>query len=289
MPEPAAPPRVTVSVEAGVADVRLNRPDKLNALDPAMFEALVEASDRVAADQSVRAVVISGLGNGFCAGLDLATFQAGADQAADNGAANPTAGGIERRLEGRITNRFQQVAWAWAELPVPVIAAVHGVALGGGLQIALAADLRIVAPDARLSVLEIRWGLIPDMTGTHFLAQLMRPDVAKELTWTGRMVSGEEAVALGLATRVAADPRAEALALAKDLAGRNPHAIQAGKRLLDRSLGAEPADQFLEESRAMAGLIGSPNQVEAVTAFFEKRQPVFLDTHMTHQQGTLSS
>lgn len=269
--------RVTIDISDGVADVRLNRPDKLNALDRHMFDALVSAADTVASDPTVRAVVLSGEGRGFCAGLDLANFQAAASNGDGGTAGTSTPSRLEDRLEGRITNHFQQAAYGWAELPVPVIAAVHGVALGGGIQLALAADLRIVAPDARLSVLEIRWGLVPDMTGTHTLTRLVPLDVAKELTWTGRMVSGEEAVALGLATRVSTDPRKDALELATQLAASNPHAIRAGKRLLDQASRTDARDQFIAESRAMAGLIGSPNQVEAVTAYFEKRAPDFSD------------
>lgn len=265
--------RVTVVIEGGVADVRLNRPEKLNALDQAMFDALVETGDRLARDRSVRAVVLSGEGRGFCAGLDFLSFQAMA------GATERSAvtGGLGARSGERITNHGQQAAYTWTELSVPVIAAIHGPALGGGFQIALASDMRIVAPDARMSVLEIRWGLIPDMTGTHMLRRLVALDVAKELTWTGRMVSGEEAVQLGLATRVSSDPRKEALALAADLAAQNPYAIRAAKRLLNQSGLVSQEQQFLDESREMGALIGSPNQVEAVTAYFEKRAPVFED------------
>lgn len=273
MPDQPANERVTIAVKDGVADVRLNRPEKLNALDQAMFDGLVAAGDEIAADPSVRAVVLSGEGRAFCAGLDLGSFQAMA--APDRGS------GVTSRLgdrsSGRITNHGQQAAYTWAELPVPVIAAVHGVALGGGLQVALCADLRIVAPDAQMSVLEIRWGLIPDMTGTHTLRRLVGLDVAKELTWTGRMVTGEEAVSLGLATRVSDDPLADALALAQQIAASNPHAIRAGKRLLNQSGLVDVAQQFKDESREMGDLIGSPNQVEAVTAWFEKRPPVFDD------------
>jgi enoyl-CoA hydratase/carnithine racemase len=287
----AEEPRVTVEVKDAVADVRLNRPDKLNALDQAMFDALVAAVDKVRGDPSVRAVVLSGEGRGFCAGLDVASFGGGVGGAGAGGggvggggagvgggdrpAAPPSR--IEDRLDGHITNHFQQAAYGWAELPVPVIAAVHGVALGGGLQVALAADVRFVAPDARLSVLEIRWGLVPDMTGTHTLSRLVPPDVAKELTWTGRMVSGEEAVSLGLATRVSQNPHADAMSFAAQLAASNPHAIQAAKRLLDQAGQTGAAEQFLAESRAMADLMRSPNQLEAVTAYFEKRSAVYVD------------
>jgi enoyl-CoA hydratase/carnithine racemase len=193
-----------------------------------------------------------------------------------DGGSRPT-NRLAEREEGRITNHAQQAVFGWTELPVPVIAAVHGVALGGGLQIALGADLRIVAPDARLSVLEIRWGLIPDMTGTYMLRRLVPLDVAKELTWTGRMVSGEEAVALGLATRLSEDPRGTALALAAELAASDPGAIRAAKQLLNQSGLVSQEQQFRDEARLMGSLIGSPNQIEAVTAYFEKRPPVFAD------------
>jgi len=268
------PERVSVTVADGVADVRLNRPDKLNALDPAMFSALVEAGDGLAKDAGVRAVVLSGEGRGFSAGLDFTSFQSMA--AGDGGPAGPE-GGVNGRMAGRITNHFQQAAYTWTEMPVPVIAAIHGVALGGGMQIALAADLRILSPDSRLSVLEIRWGLIPDMTGTHMLRRLVGLDVAKELTWTGRMIEGPEALRLGLVTRLSDDPRGEALDLARELAGKSPEAVRAAKRLLNQSGLVSQGQQFIDESREMGALIGSPNQVEAVTAYFEKRAPKFAD------------
>jgi len=276
--------RVTIDVCEGVADVRLNRPDKMNALDGPMFSALAEAGDAVAADRSVRAVVLSGEGRGFCAGLDIAAFVGSGGQADDDGE-----GGGERaeggssfsalggRGEGRIANVAQQVAYTWTEMAVPVIAAVHGVALGGGIQIALGADIRIVAPDAKLSVLEIRWGLLPDMTGLQMLPRLVGLDVAKELAITGRIVSGTEAVALGLATRVSTEPRQDALALAADIAARNPAAVQASKALLNAA-GTRPlAESFLEETRLMGEVIGSPNQLEAVAAYLEQRPPKFGD------------
>lgn len=268
--------RVTIDITDGVADVRLNRPDKMNALDGAMFAAIAEAGDLLAADPSVRAVVLSGEGRGFCAGLDIGAFMGGGldTDGADGGPPVDLLGG---RTEGRIANLAQQVAHTWIELPVPVIAAVHGVALGGGIQIALGADLRIVAPDAKLSVLEIRWGLLPDMTGVQSLVRLVGLDVAKELAFTGRMVSGTEAHELGLATRVAEDPRAAALELAAEIAGKNPAAIRGMKSLFNAA-GTRPlAESYLEETRLMVDLIGSPNQVEAVTSFFEKRPPVFTD------------
>ena len=266
--------RVTIEIDDGVADVRLNRPDKVNALDGAMFAALVAAGDQLAADRSVRAVVLSGEGRGFCAGLDVAAFMGGPGAAGDGGSSFSVLGG---RDQGRIANVAQQVAYTWTELPVPVIAAVHGVALGGGIQIALGADIRIVAPDAKLSVLEIRWGLLPDMTGLQALPRLVGLDVAKELAFTGRMVSGTEAVELGLATRVADDPRAAAFELAAEIAGKNPEAVRGMKVLLNAA-GTRPlAESFKEETRLMTDIIGSANQLEAVAAYFEKRPASFTD------------
>lgn len=261
--------RVTL-LEDGVADVRLDRPEKLNALDPPMFAALVEQGRRLAAERSLRAVVLSGEGRAFCAGLDMASFVGMQERRAGEAA-------IFERREGGPANRAQAAAWVWKELPVPVIAAVHGVAFGGGLQVALGADIRIVAPDAQLSVMEIKWGLVPDMAGTQLLRHLVRLDVAKELTFTGRIVRGREAVALGLATRVADDPRAEALALAREIATKSPDAIRAAKRLLDASVVVSPGEGLALEESLQRGLIGTPNQLEAVAANLEKRAPRFRD------------
>jgi enoyl-CoA hydratase/carnithine racemase len=259
--------RVRIKLTDGVADVRLTRPEKLNALDPAMFEGLVETGRALAVDPSVRAVVLSGEGRGFCAGLDFASFMA---LGSDGGSR------LLRREERSAVNAAQRAAWIWTEVPVPVIAAVHGVAFGGGLQIALAADVRLVAPDAQLSVMEIKWGLIPDMSGTQTLRHLVRLDVAKELTFTGRVVSGREAVELGLATRAVDDPHAAALALARDIAGKSPGAIRAAKRLLNATVVASREDGFRLEEQLQRELIGSPNQLEAVQSNLEKRAPRFV-------------
>jgi enoyl-CoA hydratase/carnithine racemase len=265
--------RVTIEIADGVADVRLNRPDKLNAVDTAMFHALAEAGESIKADRSVRAVVLSGAGRGFCAGLDLDSFQ----QMAGASTPDATAGDIGRREEGRITNLAQQACFVWTEMPAAVIAAVHGPAVGAGIQLALATDIRIVAPDAKLSVLEIRWGLVPDMTGTQMLPRLVGLDVAKELAFTGRMVSGTEAVQLGLATRVADDPHSAAMELAREIAAKNPNAIKGVKALLNMAGQVSLGEAFKIETATMASLIGSPNNVEAVTAYFEKRDPKFSD------------
>src|SRR3954469_24266305 len=197
--------RVTISINAGVADVRLNRADKRNALDNAMFLAIAEAGEHVKNEAGVRAVVLSGEGASFCAGLDFGSFQVMAGGEGDR--ASSSEGSPGTLAEGRITHLGQQVAWVWQEVPVPVIAAVHGHALGGGIQIALGADIRIVHPDTKLSVREVHWGLVPDMTGTLFLSRLVGVDVAKELTFTARIFSGTEAGRIGVATHVTETPR----------------------------------------------------------------------------------
>jgi enoyl-CoA hydratase/carnithine racemase len=265
---------VVTRLPGGVADVRLNRADKMNALDVPMFEALVATGSELARDPSLRAVVLSGEGRAFSAGLDFSSFQA---MGGDAESRKRTPGLLSRGDASSPANFAQRAAWVWTEVPVPVIAAVHGVAYGGGLQIALGADLRFVAPDAKLSVMEIKWGLVPDMSGTQTLRRLVRLDVAKELTFTGRIVSGTEAVELGLATRVAADPRAAALEFAAEIAARSPDAIRAAKQLLDAS-GVVPVAEGLQlEEKLQLGLIGRPNQIESVRANLEKRPPRFQD------------
>ena len=257
--------RVTLNVIDGVADVRLNRPEKLNALDAAMFASLVDVGKRVAADTSIRAVVLSGEGRAFSAGLDFKSFMSG------------DAPDLLTRDADSIANRAQRAAWVWQEVPVPVIAAIHGVVFGGGLQIALGADLRYATADAVLSVMEIRWGLVPDMSGTQTLRRLVRLDVAKELTFTGRVVSGTEAHALGLVTRLEASPYDAALATARDIAGKSPHAVRASKRLLNASALLSLEEGLQLEAELQRGILGSPNQMEAVMAGFEKRLPRFSD------------
>jgi len=263
--------RVVVAITDGVADVRLARPEKRNALDGAMFAGLVTAGERLKSEPGVRAVVLSGEGPDFCAGLDFEWFRAMRDGERRSAHVDVPPGDGPARAVG------QRAAYVWTEIPVPVIAAVTGNALGGGLQIALGADIRIVAPDARMSVLEIRWGLVPDMTGSQLLPELVGRDVAKELTFSGRVVRGEEAVALGLATRVDPDPRKAALELARIIADRNPHAIRAAKRLLDQAGRVDLETGFAAEQEEIGALIGSPNQAEAVAAEFGKRPPRFTD------------
>jgi len=274
--------RVTVSIDnAGIADVRMNRADKRNALDGAMFVGLAEAGERLKTEPGLRVVVLSGEGESFCAGLDFSSFQsmAGGDgtAGADDGDGDGRDGNPGNLTAGGITHLGQQVCWVWQEVPVPVIAAVHGHALGGGLQIALGADVRFVHPATKLSVREVHWGLVPDMTGTLFLSRLTGVDVAKELTFTARMFDGEEAGRLGLATHVTEQPREDALALAVEIAARSPEAVRGAKALFNRLANADAAEQFAEERKVIGGLIGSLNQVESVMANFEQRPPAFTD------------
>jgi enoyl-CoA hydratase/carnithine racemase len=266
--------RVSISITEGVADVRLVRADKMNALDQAMFEALVAATDRLASEQGLRAVVLSGEGRAFCAGLDMGRFAA----MNENGG-NGIPGGEKRDLTLRthgLANFPQQAVWGWRQLPVPVIAAVHGVAFGGGFQLALGADMRFLSADARMSIMEIKWGLVPDMAGTPILASLVRDDILRELTYTGRIFSAEEALSYGLATRICGDPRGAALEVALEIAGKSPHAVRAAKRMLNR-LSVDPGPALLAESIEQQRLIGSANQTEAVRANLEKRAPRFTD------------
>jgi enoyl-CoA hydratase/carnithine racemase len=267
--------RVTITIEGGVADVRLNRADKMNALDDLMFQGILDAGERLKTEKGVRAVVISGEGKAFCAGLDMGNFGKMADGSRKQG--ESTAGGkLDSRTHGE-SNRAQYAAMIWRDVPVPVIAAVHGVAFGGGFQIMLGADIRYTAPDTKLSVMEIKWGLVPDMAGLELMRHLAREDVVRELTYSGRIFSGEEAFQYGFATRVTSDPRGDALKLAHEIAGRNPHAIRAGKRLFNLAARGTAAEILLAESDEQVKLIGSPNQIEAVMSNMQKRAANYAD------------
>ena len=263
---------VTVAVDAGVADVRLNRTDKYNALSPAMFKAIIETGEALAERRDVRAVVLSGNGPGFCAGLDMGSFQGMADSDSE-GKSTETLLARDDRPE----NHAQRPAYVWKRMPVPVIAALHGVAFGGGAQVALGADIRFAAPDLKLSIMEIKWGLIPDMSLTQTLRSLVPLDVAKELTFTGRILSGSEAKELGLVTHVVENPLEAALELAREIASKSPDAIRRGKALLEESWYADERTGLELESRLQTELIGTPNQTEAIRANFEKRAANFQD------------
>jgi enoyl-CoA hydratase/carnithine racemase len=266
--------RVQVRITGGVADVRLVRADKMNALDAAMFEALVATAKKLGDEKGLRAVVLSGEGRAFCAGLDMGRFAAMKEKGG-NGIAGGEARDLTARTHG-IANFPQMAVWGWRQLSVPVIAAVHGVAFGGGFQLALGADMRFLSADARMSIMEVKWGLVPDMAGTPILAGLVRDDILRELTYTGRIFSAQEALSYGLATRICEDPRAAALEVAREIAAKSPDAIRAAKRMLNR-LSVDPAPALLAESIEQQKLIGSFNQLEAVRANIDKRAPNFVD------------
>jgi enoyl-CoA hydratase/carnithine racemase len=264
--------RVTITMlEDGIADVRMNRPDKMNALDAAQWEALADAIDQLKAMPGLRVVVLSGEGRAFCAGLDLASMAGERDPGASS-----AGGSLADRTKG-IANNAQFVAWGWRELAVPVIAAVHGVAFGAGSQIMAGADIRIVHPDTRIAIMEMKWGLVPDVAGMALWRTQVADDVLRELIYTNREFNGSEAKALGFATHVSGDPSGHAIELARVIANKNPHAIRGAKRLCNMLADATDAEILQAESDEQVKVIRTPNQMEAVMAEMGKRKPVFED------------
>lgn len=261
--------RVRVDIENSVATVMLNRADKHNAVDMAMFEALIEAGDSLKDAPSVRAVVLHGAGENFCAGIDVSVFSGEGIGAVGDKLMVPR--------EPSPANLFQSAAWVWQEVPVPVIAALQGVVFGAGLQIALGADIRYASPDIRMSIMEIKWGLIPDMAISSTARHILAGDKFKELTFTGRIVSGSDAEELGLVTALTDDPLEAAQSLAREIAGRSPDAIRAFKRLVNDSWQADAPASLRREAELQLAVMGGANQKEAVAANMEKRAPDFRD------------
>ena len=270
---------VTIDIQNGIADVRLNREQKYNALSQDMFDAIIEAGQALASADDVSAVVLSGNGRGFCAGLDMASFASMSDGPRKPKSDTDSLLAKDERPE----NRAQRPAMVWKQLPMPVISSLHGVVFGGGCQIALGTDIRIAAPDIKMSIMEIKWGLVPDMSITQTLRDIMPMDVAKELTFTGRILNGEQAKEVGLVTRVANDPLAAAMELAEEIAGKNPDAVRAGKALYEQAWHADARTGLELEAALQAQLIGTANQIEAVKANFEKRAPAFQPATRTEQ------
>lgn len=266
--------RISVDKVDGVADVRLVRSDKMNALDDAMFSALIDTSEHLAKDPSIRCVVLSGTGRAFCAGLDMGNFGKMADGETTDAQSGRRS--LAERTHG-IANRAQQAVWGWRALPVPVIAAVHGVSLGGGFQLALGADIRIVHPDTKMSIMEIKWGLVPDMAGTAIMRNLCRDDILRELTYTGRIFSGAEAKAYGFATEVSENPHERAMEMAQLIASKNPDAIKADKQIFNSIPQMSDEDALVQESVLQDKIIGSKNQIEAVMSELQKRPAVYSD------------
>ncbi|MDX2412934.1 MAG: crotonase/enoyl-CoA hydratase family protein [Woeseiaceae bacterium] len=261
--------RVTFSVVDHVARVTLNRPDKHNAIDYQMFAELADVGQELAKDPSVRAVILHGAGEHFCAGIDISVFQQ-QEPVATAEAMAP--------CDGSPANLFQRAAYVWREIPVPVICAIQGAAYGGGLQIALGADLRFAAPDARLSIMEIKWGLIPDMAFSTTLRGIVPVDIAKSLAWSGKVIAGDEALRLGLVTEVHDDPLQAADEMARSIANKSPDAIRAVKQLINESWALSEAAALQLEARLQMSLLGQKNQIEAAKANMGGRPPEFSDS-----------
>jgi enoyl-CoA hydratase/carnithine racemase len=258
---------LTIEWSDKVAHVQLSRPDSLNALSGEMIEGLVAVGRDLAGRRDCRAVVLSGAGRAFCSGIDLNALRA----VSSGGGAT-----IDLRTEVENGANIAQLAvLQWQSLPMPVIAAVHGFALGGGLQLALGADMRIVAPDTRLGFIEVKWGIVPDMGGMALLPGLVRPDIMANLLFTGRIFGGEEAVRIGIATEAADNPFEAAMDLARVIASASPDAVRAAKRLM--RVRGDTSSILRAETREGTLLLGGPNQREAMAAGLGKRPGVYAD------------
>ena len=257
--------RVSITVADHIADVRLNRPDKMNAIDPAMFEGIGAAIDALHPRKDVRCVVLSGAGKAFCAGLDMSSMAGGGSGLAR----------VDRNDQGSILP--QHVTWGWRNLPVPVIAAVHGVAFGGGFQIMSGADIRIAAPGTRFAIRETYWGLVPDMAGFPVWRGLVRDDVLRELVYTAREFDAEEALHHGFITRIVADPHAATMELARTIAAKSPNAIRGSKRLCNAAFDLDERALLELETAEQIAVIGQPPMMEQVAANMQKRAAVFAD------------
>tara|TARA_R110002049_G_scaffold160202_2_gene325262 strand:+ start:42479 stop:43270 length:792 start_codon:yes stop_codon:yes gene_type:complete len=260
--------RVTTRFDNHIAFVTLTRADKMNALDQQMIDEIIEAGQEVAGSDA-RVVVLSGEGKAFCAGIDITGLSGMIGK-------DPTDLIMPRSHGDGTTNQWQEVAMIWHRMEIPVIAALHGAVYGAGLQLAMGADIRIAAPDSKLAVMEMKWGIVPDMGGMVLLPRLLRPDVLRRLTFTAQAVDGVQAEKWGLVTELADDPLAAATTLAEVIVGKSPSAIRAAKRLISYAETAASAeDILLEESREQADLLGKPHQMEVIAAEFGKRPAVF--------------
>ncbi|XDA96942.1 crotonase/enoyl-CoA hydratase family protein [Sulfitobacter sp. LCG007] len=259
--------RVALEIADHVARIRLVRPEKRNAVDQEMIDAVIAAAADIAASEA-RVVILSGEGPDFCAGIDLEALSGliGKD---------PGTAILPRTHGDGTTNQWQEFSLALRRLEIPVIAVLHGNVFGAGLQLALGADIRIAAPSARLAVMEMKWGIVPDMGGMVLLPRLVRSDVMRRLIYTAAPVDGAQAERCGLVTELAEDPMASAIELARAIAAKGPNAIRAAKRLIAMAETADEAEVLLAESREQAALIGRPEQMEVVAAQFAKRAPRF--------------
>ena len=262
--------RVSYSVHNSIATVSLNRPKQYNALDAAMFEALIATAKSIRKDKSIRAVILKGEGPGFSSGLDITAIQK-----------SPwVIFKLLRKPGKQLTNLVQEAAYCWRKLPVPVIAVIHGKCFGGGLQIALGADFRIASPDAELSILEAKWGLIPDMTGAVTLPEVLPLDVAKELAMTAKIISGTQAQQLGLVTKTNTEPMKAAWQLAETLSDKSPDALSAIKTLFNDSWKSSPQDALQLETQLQRKVLARWNQIAASSQ-------AFLDNPLSYRKRSL--
>lgn len=268
--------RIELNVENHIAHVTLSRADKMNALDNEMFEAIPMVGEEIRNNASIRVVVISGDGGNFCAGLDKSNFASILEKKGVSLDENEPAMVLAERTNG-IANALQHVVWMWRDLPMPVIAAVEGFCLGGGLQIALGADFRYATPASKFSILEMRWGIVPDMGSTQIMRHMIRDDVIRELTYTAKIFGAEQAKEWGFITEIVDGPLAHAMSTAEQIAYKNPDAIRAAKKIIDTSYYQTAAQGLLMESVEQDKIMGTPNQVEAVMAELQKRKPDFKD------------
>ena len=266
--------RIEFSVENHIAHVKLSRADKMNALDSKMLDAIPMVGERIRQDSSIRVVVISGDGGNFCAGLDKSNFSSILDKKGISVSDDDTV--LADRTHG-IANAVQYVAWMWRELPMPVIAAVEGFCLGGGLQIALGADFRYAKANSKFSILEMRWGIVPDMSSTQIMRHMIRDDVIRELTYTAKIFNAEQAKEWGFITEIVDEPLAHAMTVANQIVNKNPDAIRASKKIIDASYYQTAEQGLLMESVEQDKIMGTPNQIEAVIAELQKRKPEFKD------------
>lgn len=268
--------RIELTIDNHIAQVRFARAEKMNALDAKMFEAIAMVGDKLKGDKTIRVVVLSGDGGNFCAGLDKSNFTSMLEKQGLDLDTDASSSLLATRTHG-IANAPQYAAWMWRELPMPVIAAIQGVALGGGLQIALGADFRYATADSRYSILELKWGIVPDMSSTQIMRHLVRDDIIRELTYTAKIFNATQAKEWGFITEIVDDPLAHALETARDIATKNPHAVRSAKRIIDQSYYLDQAQGLLMESEEQDQIMGKPNQIEAVMAVLQGRAPVFED------------
>lgn len=260
---------VLCEIKDKIAFVSFNRPDKYNALNLAVFEQMIAIGEELISNKAIRAVILSGKGKGFCSGLDVKSMMK------TIGASNK----VMAKDKPEHQNMVQRIALVWRDVPVPVIAAIHNVCYGGGFQIALGADIRYASPDSRFSIMETKWGLIPDMGGSITFPEVLRIDQAKELTFTGRVFEAPEALELGVITKIVDDPMQAAIELANSLKERSPDALMYGKKLFNETWFASDGQRLEKETAFQNAITGKLNQLSAtgsnmlgVKLPFKKRQ-----------------